>query len=127
MMLMQLVQLLVLLELLTLPPAGAVRSSLFRDSSTLLVMSSALICHGCSCKLRDELLLPAEPSAIGAPLGLLGGLPAPCKVFRKCGRIQTFVISSPADMLAQFMLRTAAFAACIEPAGCCWIHKIAAA
>jgi hypothetical protein len=60
----------------TLPPAGAVRSLLFRDSSTLLVMISALICHGCSCRLRDELLLLAAPSVKGAPLGLLGGLPA---------------------------------------------------
>lgn len=71
-----------LLLLPTLPPAGAVRSLLFLDSSTLLVMSSALICHGCSCRLRDELLLLAEPSAKCAPLGLLGGLPAPGKVCR---------------------------------------------
>jgi hypothetical protein len=40
------------------------------------VMVSTLICQGCSCRLRDELLLLAVPAVTGAPLGLLGGLPA---------------------------------------------------
>jgi hypothetical protein len=68
--------LLLMLLMLTLLLAGAVHSLLFLDSSTLLVIISALICQGCSCRFRVELLLLAVPSVKAAPLGLLGGLPA---------------------------------------------------